>query len=166
MYWEDEPAQENPLAEEHPLPEDGVRARLRMAQRTLFRTMLRLKVAQREQQVQRAWGERPDRGALMRAQQAYREAEAELRTAWTAWRLEVRDRDAAAKADSASLCPEAMVDSAHVKVEPDAPPRLRFARWLVERGALSEWPETVATPGGPGTPGPLGAGSYAARPSS
>jgi len=61
MYWEDESTQEDPLAQEVRLPEDGARARLRTAQRVLFRTMLHLKVMQRE---------RRDRGELGRAQAA------------------------------------------------------------------------------------------------
>src|SRR5688572_15056213 len=140
MHWEPEPTQEDPRADEERIPEDSPLARLRMAQRLLFRTMLRLKVTQREQ---RALGDRWDPGALRRARDAYREAEVELRCAWTAWRAEMRAKEAAALAAGSSIPTGAQVtpaETGQARPSPDTTRRLHFARWLVERGTLSDWP--------------------------
>lgn len=139
MYWEDELTEEN-----------SARARLRTAQRMLFRTMLRLKVMQRERR------ERRDRGELRRAQAAYSEAEAEVRSAWLAWRGEARASMGTERAAGASPQAQAQVraqETASIadqepEVEPAALRRLHFARWLVARGVLSEWPEESGSPAG------------------
>jgi hypothetical protein len=76
-----------------------------------------------------------------RAVMAYREAEAEAqhaREAWTQW--EERASPAGGGMPVGRFAPESLA--------PEPTPRMRFVKWLVETGRLTEWPaeEADATP--------------------
>jgi hypothetical protein len=105
---------------------DPHRARLIVARRALMRALLRLKVAERN-------GSLPKH--VQRIRQTYAEAEAELRSAWVAWR-DVRDMEARVLAVGADRAAAQEQDVAEWP-EP-VRQRLAFARWLVQTGRLTE----------------------------
>jgi hypothetical protein len=121
-FWEE--AAPSKALDDTAVSETSARARLVVAQRALFRAMLRLKVTQHSA---------PDPGERLRAEEACWEAEAEVRDAWNGWRAEqgaeLPGRTAAR--DSTPGTPQAVGSV-------PATAKLRFARWLVERGLLSE----------------------------
>ena len=108
--------------------------RLAQAESNVARALLRL------QQIRRASLEgRFDPQEYDRALLAYRQAEHESRAARRAW---VQARGAAAPAPVPAGAPA----PAPAPPAPDVPfqptPRMRFLRWLVQQGRLSEWDVT------------------------
>jgi hypothetical protein len=103
--------------------------RLAQAESNVARTLHRL------QQIRRASLEgRFDPQEYDRALLAYRQAEHESRAARRAW---AQARGAAAPAPVPAGAPAPAPPAPDVPFQPT--PRMRFLRWLVQQGRLSEW---------------------------
>jgi hypothetical protein len=106
---------------------EETKRRLAQAESYVARTLLHL------QQVRRAsLSGRFDPQEYDRALLAYRQAESEARAARRAW---VQARGAGAPAPVPAGAPAA--PAAEAPFQPT--PRMRFLRWLVQQGRLSEW---------------------------
>lgn len=110
---------------------EETKRRLAQAESYVARTLLHL------QQVRRAsLSGRFDPQEYDRALLAYRQAESEARAARRAW-VQARSAAAPAPVPAGAPGPALAPPAADAPFQPT--PRMRFLRWLVQQGRLSEW---------------------------